>query len=205
MDNIQGQSKVYLNTLEKIKEIIHHKNLKSGDKLPSERELADYLHVGRSSVREALRAMELLGLIETKRGEGTYVADFRDHQLVELLGGFVLQREHAKSDVTDTKQLLEMACIVRLIVQKKKMDIPKWQSKHHIQEEEFFEELLGKTENFLLVKIWTILFKFEQTIIQTKKIIYKESYIKLLHAINRKETQEALHIYYNFFDKRQNK
>ena len=63
MENQHSQTKVYLNILEKLKEIIHQKNLLPGDKLPSERELAETLNVGRSSVREALRAMELLGLI----------------------------------------------------------------------------------------------------------------------------------------------
>ena len=44
--------------------------------LPSERELSSRLNVGRSSVREALRALELVGLIETRRGEGTFIRNF---------------------------------------------------------------------------------------------------------------------------------
>ena len=74
-----------------------------GDKIPSERELSERLDVGRSSVREALRALELLGLIETRRGEGTFIKDFQEHRLVELLGTFFLQNEKVNEDLAETK------------------------------------------------------------------------------------------------------
>jgi GntR family transcriptional repressor for pyruvate dehydrogenase complex len=47
--------------------------LKPGDRLPTERELAARLHVGRTTVREALKLLTLSGLLEAKRGSGTYV------------------------------------------------------------------------------------------------------------------------------------
>lgn len=59
-------SKVYIETFWQIHRMIEEAGLQPGDRLPSERELADRLQVGRSSVREALRALELLGLIETR-------------------------------------------------------------------------------------------------------------------------------------------
>src|SRR3954469_15709204 len=97
--------------------MINLDGLKSGDKLPSERELSERLNVGRSSVREALRALELLGLIETRRGEGTFIRDFRGNQLVQLLSTFILQDEKAKRDVLETKNLIEMDCL-RLALQR---------------------------------------------------------------------------------------
>jgi GntR family transcriptional repressor for pyruvate dehydrogenase complex len=48
-------------------------HLKAGDRLPSERELAQALKVGRSTVREALRSMESLGFVEVRAGEGAYL------------------------------------------------------------------------------------------------------------------------------------
>jgi len=47
--------------------------LKPGDKLPPERELATQLNVGRTTVREALKLLTLSGLLEARRGDGTYV------------------------------------------------------------------------------------------------------------------------------------
>ncbi|WP_431810888.1 FadR/GntR family transcriptional regulator [Lysinibacillus capsici] len=46
--------------------------IQAGEKSPSERVLSERLGVGRSSVREALRSLELLGLIETRHGEGRF-------------------------------------------------------------------------------------------------------------------------------------
>ena len=69
--------KVYVEIVHQLQNIIADDRLKTGDKLPSERELSERLKVGRSSVREALSALELLGLIETRRGEGTFLRDFK--------------------------------------------------------------------------------------------------------------------------------
>src|SRR3954462_3436602 len=89
--------------------------LKTGDKIPSERELSERLNFGRSSVREALRALELLGLIETRRGEGTFIRDFQDHHLIELLGTFFLKNNKVKQDLVEAKTVIELD-FIRLVV-----------------------------------------------------------------------------------------
>lgn len=97
--------------------MIDEDGLKPGDKIPSERELSERLQVGRSSVREALRAIELLGLIETRRGEGTFLRDARGNQMVQLLSTFILQDQKAVKDLKDTIQFIEMDCL-RVILQR---------------------------------------------------------------------------------------
>lgn len=67
----------------KVLEMINTGMLKPGDKLPSERDLMDQLRVSRSSIREALRSLSLMGLLETRPGDGTYVGD----HLVGFLAG----------------------------------------------------------------------------------------------------------------------
>ena len=57
-----GQSKVYLEIVRKLQRMIEQDKLVPGDKIPSERELSERLNVGRSSVREALRALALLNI-----------------------------------------------------------------------------------------------------------------------------------------------
>ena len=59
--------------------------------------------------------LELLGLIETRRGEGTFIRDFQEHKLVELLGTFFLQDEKVKEDLAETKDFLEIDCL-RIII-----------------------------------------------------------------------------------------
>ena len=52
--------------------LLSNGDLKPGDKLPPERELAKRLNVGRTTVREALKLLTLSGLLEARRGDGTY-------------------------------------------------------------------------------------------------------------------------------------
>jgi GntR family transcriptional repressor for pyruvate dehydrogenase complex len=59
--------------IEQIKELIVSQKREPGSKLPSERELVDQLNISRASVREALRMLEIMGLVEVKPGKGTYV------------------------------------------------------------------------------------------------------------------------------------
>ena len=59
--------------IEQIKDLIVSKNLEPGNKLPSERDLVAVLEISRSSIREALRMLEIMGLVEVKPGKGAYV------------------------------------------------------------------------------------------------------------------------------------
>ena len=56
--------------------LIAEGQLKPGDRLPSELELMKQFQVGRSSIREAIGALSLIGLVTVKPGQGTHVADF---------------------------------------------------------------------------------------------------------------------------------
>lgn len=198
MGQRQYQQKVYLETFEKIRKIIQERNLQPGDRLPSERELTDLLHVGRSSVREALRAMELLGLIETRRGEGTFIVDFRKHQLVELLSSCVFQRENADHDILEVKRIIETSGIYKLVFNRTYIDISQWNEKY-FDREKFFERILILTDNQLLLKIWYILSEFIR-LLQFTNPIEKKYYIELLTAINSGNWDQALSIYMLYFD-----
>ena len=68
------KTRVSQDIIEQVRDLLTSGRLEPGDRLPSERELAQTLSVSRSSVREAVRAMESLGLIEARAGEGTFVA-----------------------------------------------------------------------------------------------------------------------------------
>ncbi len=59
--------------LEEIQRLISEGELRAGDRLPSETELAERFGVGRSSIREAMRVLHLLGVIEVIQGKGTFV------------------------------------------------------------------------------------------------------------------------------------
>lgn len=72
---------IYLQIMDEIKRQIATGVLKPGDKLPSQRELAAQLKVNANTVQRAYREMEMLGLVETLRGQGTFVR--RSQAIVE--------------------------------------------------------------------------------------------------------------------------
>jgi GntR family transcriptional regulator, transcriptional repressor for pyruvate dehydrogenase complex len=59
--------------IEQIKELIISNNMEPGSKLPSERDLVNAFGISRTSIREALRMLEIMGLVEVKPGKGIYV------------------------------------------------------------------------------------------------------------------------------------
>lgn len=192
-----NQPKVYLDVVEKIRQLIDQKQLLPGDKLPSERELAEQLSAARSSIREALRALELLGLIETRRGDGTFVTDFRNHRLVELLGRFILNNGQAQHDVVETKELLEIAGISSIIKKQQKVDFSSICQQDFVDEDVFFNTLIQHADNRLLGKIWYILASFNNTLNREKRKVSKTFINHLQDAINEGDEQKAVNLYRN--------
>ncbi|MFD1038108.1 FadR/GntR family transcriptional regulator [Virgibacillus byunsanensis] len=189
--SMSPKQKVYQGVLTEIRKFIEDNDLKPGDKLPSERELAEKLEAGRSSVREALRAMELLGLIETRRGEGTYLSTYRPYQTVELLSSFILQEKNTISDLALAKQVLEKEAAKLAFDHIKRIDIEELRAllhdsnlMLHEKHEAFFNYLFNKTENFLLTKIWNLMEDFSRTV--NKHYYMEEFYTSLITYYSKK-------------------
>ncbi len=78
------KSRVSEAVVAQIKKLIVSQRLEPGSKLPSERELVIGMKISRTSVREALRILEIMGLVETKPGKGVYVKSLTADLLVPL-------------------------------------------------------------------------------------------------------------------------
>jgi GntR family transcriptional regulator, transcriptional repressor for pyruvate dehydrogenase complex len=101
-------TKVYEQVIEQIKDMIETGTLKKGDKLPSERSLVDQLRVSRTSIREALRALEVIGLIECRQGEGNYIkASFQDNLLEPLSIMFMLEGSSSQ-EIWELRKIMEV-------------------------------------------------------------------------------------------------
>jgi DNA-binding FadR family transcriptional regulator len=84
--------------------------LQAGARLPGERELAGRLGVGRASVREALGALQVRGLVETRPGAGSYIAADALERLAgadELAAGLDLPADAGPAAVLEARRLLE--------------------------------------------------------------------------------------------------
>ena len=100
-------TRIYEEIVRQIKGMIAEGRLKSGDQLPPERDLAEKFLVSRTSVREALRALESVGLIEIRPGEGTFVREISVDALVEPLALVLLSQRAMIEEPFEARRLLE--------------------------------------------------------------------------------------------------
>ncbi len=161
MDKQTEQKKVFLEIVQQLRQLIRMEKIQAGEKLPSERVLSERLGVGRSSVREALRSLELLGLIETRHGGGTFLASTHKHQLVEVLSMFILEDEKSKKDVELTRQIHEKEAIRVISCTEILRTLPVWDSffvkleiEGTVNCRDVLRELLVTSGNRLSLKIW---------------------------------------------------
>jgi DNA-binding FadR family transcriptional regulator len=106
---------LHLTVQSHIKAYITDNGLGPGDPLPPEAELAQELEVGRSSVREAVKALEVLGIIEARRGAGLFVKDFSFDPIFENLPYAVLSDLKLVVDILEVRFYLECATVERVI------------------------------------------------------------------------------------------
>jgi GntR family transcriptional repressor for pyruvate dehydrogenase complex len=100
------RSKVYEEVAKQIERLILEK-LQPGDKLPSERELAEMLQVSRSSIRDAIRSLELMGFVEPRQGAGTIVRELSAESLVNPFANALKRRRELVSELLDFRKMLE--------------------------------------------------------------------------------------------------
>ncbi len=102
-------TRIYEEIVRQVKAMIAEGRLKSGDQLPPERDLAEKFVVSRTSVREALRALESLGLVEIRPGEGTFVRQVSIETLIEPLALMMVSQREAIAELFEARRLLEPA------------------------------------------------------------------------------------------------
>jgi GntR family transcriptional repressor for pyruvate dehydrogenase complex len=92
--------------VEAIREFIDESELSPGDKLPSERKMSQALNISRASVREALRVLEIIGLIEVKPGSGIYYKDAVGDLSIPLTT-WLPYNEETMRETYEVRQLIE--------------------------------------------------------------------------------------------------
>jgi GntR family transcriptional repressor for pyruvate dehydrogenase complex len=101
------KTKVYAEVAAQIQRLIADGRLKPGDKLPPERELAEIFGVSRSSVRDAIRVLEMQGLVEPRHGDGTLVRKIPIDRLVQPFANALSANKDLAADLFDMRKMLE--------------------------------------------------------------------------------------------------
>ena len=101
------RTKIYEVVAAQLERLILDGALQPGDKLPPERELAERFDVSRSAVREALRSLELKGLVEPRPGEGTLVRTPSIDALLNPLAGLLGRKLELVQELLEVRSMIE--------------------------------------------------------------------------------------------------
>lgn len=96
---------------ERILQMIKERQLKPGDRLPGERELAVSMSVGRPALREALRALAMMNVIEIRQGAGAYVTNLDTAQLIQHLDFVFSLDDSTILELFDARKIVEVGII----------------------------------------------------------------------------------------------
>ncbi len=102
------EKKVYEKIIDQIEEMISKGQLERGDKLPSERELTESLQVSRASLREAFSALKMIGLIERRHGQGTFLKENIADDFLKPLSILFLLQDDIEKELTELRKIIEI-------------------------------------------------------------------------------------------------
>jgi len=117
--------------------LLHQGRLKPGDRLPPERALAQRMRVSRATLREALRVMQLRGLIVSRQGAGNFIAGGKPEDLAEALHHLALQ------DIFELRLLVEPSIAALAAERANRQDLLRLESILQQQEKEMNEKRMA--------------------------------------------------------------
>jgi GntR family transcriptional repressor for pyruvate dehydrogenase complex len=109
------QQKSYTKVIDYIKLQLREGNLTSGSRLPAERELSQLLGVSRNSVREAIRTLDIMGIISSQQGAGNYLTGNFENNLVESLSMMFLLNQINYQQISQLRKAIEMQALMLAI------------------------------------------------------------------------------------------
>jgi len=101
------KKRAYEDVVAQIRTLLENGRLKRGDQLPTERELSETFKVSRATVREALRTLESLRLVQSRQGNGTYVLALSEETLIQPLAAAFFHEKDSISDVFYVRKIIE--------------------------------------------------------------------------------------------------
>ena len=103
----------YQQVAEQIERLILKGVLKPGDLLPPERDLVKKFGVGRSSIRDAIRTLEVMGILDPRQGHGTVVREVSADALVVPLASVLMRKREMIAELVDVRRMIEPALAAR--------------------------------------------------------------------------------------------
>jgi GntR family transcriptional regulator, transcriptional repressor for pyruvate dehydrogenase complex len=95
----------------RVLELVRTSNLRPGDRLPPERELIEIFRISRPSLREALRALSILGVIESRHGGGAFITDLDARTLLAPLDFYLSLSQSNLDDAFECRRIIEVEIV----------------------------------------------------------------------------------------------
>ena len=206
---------------ERIKEYILANNLRPGDKLPTEEQLAETLRISRSAIREAYRSLEALGIVAVQQGMGRIVREFNFDVILNNLSYGMAFHGHSILHTHELRKILEYACIEASIANIREEDLVSLSKLVDQMREvcsvsiiefgkadfEFHRLLFRCCGNPLALQLFEISWRMAETIVNSEwgyseaSVDLAEDHAHILDAVMRKDVQAArAYILYHFRD-----
>ncbi len=163
------RNKVYEEVARRLEQLIVE-HMKPGDMLPPERELAESFGVSRSSIRDAIRRLELLGMVEPRQGAGTVVRELSTQVLINPLTAVLVQKRKLVVELLDVRNMLEPPLAARAASHASATDVAEMEDILRRQDEklrrgeaaieednEFHYTIAMASENSVVLKILDVL------------------------------------------------
>ena len=106
-----------------IVELIRTGNLRPGDRLPSERELVEIFGISRPSLRESMRALSVLGIIESRHGGGAFVTELDASTMLAPLDLFLALSKANFDDAFESRRIIEIEIVRKAAMKATRADI----------------------------------------------------------------------------------
>ena len=175
MKNLRKDDKLYIQVFREVRNYIITNNLKAGDLLPTEVTLCEMLGVSRNVLREAIKSMELMGMVQASPGKGTVVKEFNLDFIFQNVMFFTIgeQEDTAIHEMFGIRKVLELANMRQAFHALTSEDIQtiracadsiraKWERKEFFYEDDrafhmaLFRPLNNGVLNSLLEAIWAV-------------------------------------------------
>ena len=112
-----NRSSVVQRVIDRLTQAMLSGELKPGDKIPTEMELSEQLGVARNSIREAIKILVYIGVLEIKRAEGTFVCNGFSESLIDpMIYGIILNQQN-EQELHELRAMVETG-VMRLAVEK---------------------------------------------------------------------------------------
>ncbi len=206
-------TKVYEQVIEQIKEMVSNGTLKRGDKLPSERELSVQLGVSRASIREALRALEVIGLLDCRQGEGNFIKENFGDSLFEPLSIMFMLNKSEPQEVFELRTIIEVetaALAAKLITEEELKELKQLidmmkncedEDQQSKLDKDFHYNIAKASKNFLILTILNTVSTLIDSLIKDARlqILKNESnknvidyhHERIYNALTKRDSQEA--------------